>query len=102
MENKIILIIKGNQLLSNTWRQELQIREDGVQGETLIVGKRVTKFLPYENIAQVNITKKILSADLEIINKGGSKNLVVKAIKKSDADKAKEVIDKKREGGGYK
>jgi len=96
MDNKILMIIKGSKILSNTWKQELQIKEDGVYGETLVVGKRVKMHLSYENIAQVNLTRGILSADIEIINKGGSGNLVVKALKKKEAETAKKLIDKKR------
>ncbi len=96
MDNNILMVIKGSKLLSNTWKQELQIKKDGVYGETLVVGKRVKMHLPYENIAQVNLTRGALSADIEIINKGGSGNLVVKALKKKEAEIAKELIDKKR------
>ena len=96
MDNKILMIIKGSKILSNTWKQELQIKEDGVYGETLVVGKRVKMHLSYENIAQVNLRRGILSADIEIINKGGSGNLVVKALKKKEAETAKKLIDKKR------
>jgi len=96
MEDKPLMIVRGSQLLSNTWKQEIQILENEVYGETLRVGKREKMHLSYENIAQVNITRGILTADIEIVNKGGSGNLMIKAVKKKDADKAKELIDQKR------
>jgi len=96
MDSKILMTVTGSKLLSNTWKQELKIGEDGIYGETLAIGKRVKMHLPYENIAQVNISRGVLSADIEIINKGGSGNLVVKAINKKEAEKAKELIEKKR------
>ncbi len=51
--------------------------------------------LPYESIAQVNITRGVLTADIEIINKGGAGNLLIKAVNKKEADKAKELIDER-------
>ena len=90
------MTIKGSALLSNTWKQELQILEDGVYGETLVVGRRVKMHLPYESVAQVNISRGVLTADIEIVNKGGAGNLVIKALKKKDAEKAAELIEQKR------
>ena len=96
MSDKILMTLTGSKLLSNTWRQELQIKENGVYGEVLVVGKRLKMHLPYENIAQVNILRGIFSADIEIVNKGGSGNLLVKALNKQEAEKAKELIEEKR------
>lgn len=92
---KILMTVKGSKLLSNTWKQELQILEEEVYGESLVVGKRVKMHLPYENIAQVNITRGVLTADIEIVNKGGNSNLIVKAVNKKEADEAKKLIDQK-------
>ncbi|HEY4509420.1 MAG TPA: SHOCT domain-containing protein [Candidatus Paceibacterota bacterium] len=94
--SKVLMTIKGSSLLSNTWKQELQILEDEVYGETLVFGKRVKMHLPYENIAQVNISRGVLSAEIEIVNKGGSGNLVIKALKKKEAEMAAELIEQKR------
>lgn len=94
--SKVLMTLTGSKLLSNTWKQELQILEDGVYGETLVVGKRIKMHLPYENIAQVNISRGVFTADIEIINKGGSGNLVVKALNKNEAEKGRELIEQKR------
>src|SRR3989338_340858 len=94
--SKVLMTIKGSSLLSNTWKQELQILEDEVYGETLVFGKRVKMHLPYENIAQVNISRGVLSAEIEIVNKGGSGNLVIEALKKKEAEMAAELIEQKR------
>lgn len=96
MSDKVLMTLMGSKLLSNTWKQELQIREDGVYGEVLVLGKRLKMHLPYENIAQVNILRGIFSTDIEIVNKGGSGNLLVKALNKQKAEKAKELIEQKR------
>ncbi len=90
------MILTGSKLLSNTWKQELQILEDGVYGETLVIGKRIKMYLPYENIAQVNILRGVFTAEIEIINKGGSGNLVIKALNKDEAEKGRELIEQKR------
>jgi hypothetical protein len=91
----ILMTIKGSLLLSNSWKQELQISDDGVYGETLVVGKRVKMHLAYENIAQVNVLRGILTADIEIVNKGGSGNLVIKAVNKSEAEECRKIIEQK-------
>ncbi len=44
------MIVKGSMILSNSWKQELQISDDGVYGETLVVGKRVKMHLAYEKL----------------------------------------------------
>ena len=93
--SKVLMILKGSKILSQTWKQELQILDDGVYGETLIVGRRVKMHLAYENIAQVNIFRRVLIADIEIINKGGRDNLVIRAVNKAEAEKAKELIQQK-------
>lgn len=91
------MILSGSKILTNTWKQELQVREDGVYGEILVIGKRIKMHLPYENIAQVNISRGILASDMTIINKGGTDNLTIKALNKAQAEKAKELIQKKIE-----
>ena len=97
MSDKILLRLSGSKLLTNTWKQELQVREDCVYGEILVVGRRIKMHLPYEGIAQVNISRGILTSDITIINKGGSDNLTIKALNKSKAEKAKKLIQKKIE-----
>jgi len=51
--------------------------------------------LPFDRIAQVNLIRGVFRADLEVINKGGSGNLVVKALDKSEAESAKAMIEAK-------
>ncbi len=95
MSEKILMTLSGSKLLTNSWKQELQIREDGVYGEILVVGKRTQTLLPYENIVQVNITRNIMTADMTIVNKGGIDSLTVKALSKDQADKGKKLIQQK-------
>jgi len=93
--SKVLMTLRGSKILSKTWKQELQILEDGLYGETLVIGKRVKMHLAYENIAQINISRGIFTADIRIINKGGNGNLVIKAINKKEAEKGKELIEQK-------
>lgn len=95
MADKILMTLNGSNLLSNTWKQEIQIKEDGVYGETYVIGKREQMFLKYENIAQVNITRNILTSDMTIVNKGGSNDIVIKALNKAEAESAKSLIQQK-------
>ncbi len=76
-------------------KQELVVKEDCVEGEGIEGLKRTKMTLPYHPIAPVNIIRQVFSADLEVINKGGSSNLVVKGLKKNDAEKAKAFIEGK-------
>ena len=93
--SEILMKIEGSKILSNSWKQELQVLEDGVYGETLVVGRREKMRLAFENIAQINIIRSVFTSDIEIINKGGAGNLIIKAVNKKEADEAKELIEKK-------
>ena len=53
--------------------------------------KRIKMFLPFEKIAQVNVIRGVFKADFELVNSGGSDNLVVRAVSKSDAEYAKQL-----------
>jgi hypothetical protein len=81
--------------LSNTWKQELVITDYAVYGEVLRVPKRIKMSLPYDRIAQVNIVRGIFTADIEIVNKGGTDNLVVRAISKREAEAAKKIMEQR-------
>lgn len=90
---KILMRLSGSIWLSNSWKQEITIAEDGVEGEVVVGLKRVKMHLPYDRIAQVNLIFGIFKADIEIINKGGNGNLVVKALDKGEAERAKQLIE---------
>ena len=51
--------------------------------------------LPFDRIAQVNIARGMFKADIEVVNKGGADNLIVRALSKSDAEAAKSLIEEK-------
>lgn len=91
---KVLMTLRGSQLLSNSWKQELVITDEGVEGEVLRSLKRVKMRLPYDRIAQVNLVRNILRADIEVVNKGGTDNLVIRALPKQDAERARELIEK--------
>jgi len=87
--------VSGSMWLSNSWKQEIDITEDGVIGE-VIEGLRRTKMtLPYDRIAQVNLHRGVFAATLEVINKGGAGNLVVKGLAKDEAEQAKSLIEER-------
>lgn len=93
MSDRVLLRINGSLIFSNTWKQELVITESGVFGETLKVGKRVKMSLRFDRIAQVNIVRGIFKANIEVVNKGGADNLIIRAVKKQEAEKAKGIIE---------
>ena len=95
----VLLRISGSKFLSNSWKQELVVTDEGVEGEVLKSLKRTKMTLPFDRIAQINIIRGIIAADLEVVNKGGADNLLIKALDKAEAEQAKSLIEKKmREG----
>lgn len=101
-DEKVLMTLRGSVLLSNSWKQEMVITDQGVRGEVIEGLKRIKMTLPYDRIAQVNLIVGMFKADLEVVNKGGSGNLVVKALTKSDAEEAKRLIEERiqRASGG--
>ena len=95
MGGKVLMRLSGSNLLTNSWKQELVITEDGVHGEILKNLKRVKMFVPFDRVAQVNLVHGILTADLEVINKGGTDNLIIRALNKQQAEQAKALIEEK-------
>ena len=81
--------------MSNSWLQELIITETAVHGEVIKGLKRLKMTLPFDRIAQVNLVRGVFMADIEIVNKGGTDNLIVRALSKSDAEAAKSLIEEK-------
>jgi hypothetical protein len=93
----VLMRLSGSKWLSNSWKQELVITDEGVEGEVIRGLKRIKMHLPYDRIAQVNLIRGVFSADLEVINKGGSGNLIVKSLNKTEAEEAKNLIESKIE-----
>lgn len=94
-ESKILMRLNGSRFLTNTWKQELVITDEGVRGEVLAGFKRLKTSLSFDRIAQVNLVRGVFAADLELVNKGGADNLCIKALNKEEAEKAKELIESK-------
>jgi hypothetical protein len=88
------MVLNGNKWISNTWKQELVIKDDGVYGEILLTGRRTQMFLPYDRIAQVNVMRQMFTSDIEIVNKGGSGNISIKTLNKDEAEQASQLINK--------
>ncbi len=91
----VLMVLNGSKMLSNSWKQELTIKDDGVYGETLVTGRRTNTYLPFDRIAQVNIIRQTLSSDIEVINNGGSENILIRALNKEEAEQAKNLIYQK-------
>jgi hypothetical protein len=91
----VLMRVSGSIWLSNSWKQELVITEDAVQGEVIKGGKRIKMHLPYDRIAQVNLVRGVFSATLELVNKGGTDNLTVEGLNKGEAEEAKNLIEAK-------
>lgn len=94
MEEQSLMTLKGNIWLANSWKQEIVITDKAVYGEAIIGLSRKKMTLPFDLIAQVNISRGVFSAELEVINKGGAANLTIKGLKKSEAEEAKSLIEK--------
>lgn len=82
----------GSKVLSNTWKQEIVVYDRGIRAEGLRVGKRVSITLPYDKVSEVILRNGILTSDLEIASTG-AQSIVVKALSKKDAKRAKELIE---------
>lgn len=93
----VLMRLSGSKWFSNSWKQELVITDEGVEGEVIRGLKRIKMHLPYDRIAQVNLIRGVFAADLEVINKGGSGNLIVKSLNKAEAEEAKNLIESKIE-----
>jgi hypothetical protein len=93
----VLMRLSGSKWFSNSWKQELVITDEGVEGEVIRGLKRIKMHLPYDRIAQVNLIRGVFAADLEVINKGGSGNLIVKSLNKTEAEEAKNLIESKIE-----
>jgi hypothetical protein len=48
----VLMRLSGTIWLSNSWKQELVITNDGVEGEVIQGLKRAKMHLPYDRIAQ--------------------------------------------------
>jgi hypothetical protein len=92
---KVLLKINGSRFLTNSWKQQLVITEDAVEGETLVIGNRVKMRLPFDRIAQVNVYRHWFTADVEVVNAGGTDNLVIRAVSKRAAEQARQLIDER-------
>jgi hypothetical protein len=57
MPSNVLMILNGNKMVTNSWKQELTIKEDGVYGETLVTGRRTNMYLSFDEITQVNIIR---------------------------------------------
>src|SRR6266566_4289156 len=92
---RVLMKLRGNIWLSGTWKEELTITDEAVEADVVRELKRTRMSLSYDRIAQVNIIRGIFRADIEVVNKGGADNLIVKALRKDEAESAKALIQRK-------
>jgi hypothetical protein len=71
MSEKVLLRAWGILGSTSSFREELKVTDRAVYGEILKYFRRIKMTLPYDRIAQVNIVRYVLGADIEIVNKGG-------------------------------
>ncbi len=57
--------------------------------------KTIKMSLPFDRIAQVNIVQGIFFADIEVVNKGGTDNLIIRYLTNSNALSAKSLIEER-------
>jgi hypothetical protein len=93
MSEKVLLRAWGILGSTSSFREELKVTDRAVYGEILKYFRRIKMTLPYDRIAQVNIVRYVLGTDIEIVNKGGADNLIIHGLSKSDAERAKLLIE---------
>lgn len=93
--SKLLLSLKASQVMTLEINPPLlEIYDDKIyfKDKGLIGRKESTIF--YNQIAQVNIKRGLMHSSLEIVNTGGAKNIKVDHLTKSQAEEAKEIIEK--------
>jgi hypothetical protein len=95
MLENVLLRVKGSAWVSNSWKQELVITETAIHGEVVKGLRRLKMTLPFDRVAQVNVSRGIFTANIEVVNKGGSDNLIVRALSKKSAEAAKSLIEQR-------
>lgn len=95
MAETVLLRARGSFLLSGRWSQELRVTETAVHGEIFNNFKRLKMTIPFDRVAQINILRGMLKADLEVVNKGGTDNILIRALSKRDAERARALIEEK-------
>ncbi len=77
------------------FRHKLFMYDDKMVFKTRTLFKISEVTVSYNHISQVFLTRGLVFGTLEIINTGGVKDIVIKAIPKKEAVKVKKIIDKK-------
>lgn len=79
------------------WKNDLFVTDVGVESEQQdkLGGNIYKKYVPFEQIAQVDVTYAALAASIEITNTGGVKTISVFPLKKDDARKFEELVNSK-------
>lgn len=92
----LLLEVKANKFLNRSmFRHKLFMYDDKMVFKTRSIFKIREVTISYNHISQVFLSRGLIFGTLEIINTGGVKDIVIKAIPKGDASKAKKIIDKK-------
>lgn len=94
--SNLLLEIKANKYLNRTmFPHRLYIFDDKVVYKTRGLFRISETTISFNHMSQVDVTRGIFFASLEIINTGGVKDILIKHVRKSKAMKAKSIIDQK-------
>ena len=92
-----LIEIEANRTMNKTvFAHKLHIYDNKMVYRARQYGFKVTEVtISYTHVAQVYLTKGIFFATLEIINTGGTKDIIIKYVPKRKAEQAKRIIDSK-------
>lgn len=94
--SNLLCVIGTYRIRAHTiWKSKLFIFEDHVifKKRHWFITREIT--VTYNHIAQANIKRGIFFSDLELINSGGSENILIRYVLNHHAKKAKKILDQK-------
>jgi hypothetical protein len=68
MPETVLLRVRGSAWLSNSWKQELVMTEAAIHGEVVKGLRRLKMTLPFDRVAQVNVSRGMFTATIEVVN----------------------------------
>lgn len=94
--SNLLIEIKGNKYLNRTmFPHRLFVYDDKVVYKARKLFRVSETSITYNHMSQVDVTRGIFFASVEIINTGGVKDILIRYVPKKKALKAKRIIDQK-------
>lgn len=94
--SNLLVEIKGNKYLNRTmFPHRLYVYDDRVVYKSRKLFRISETSITYNHMSQVDVTRGLVFASLEIINTGGVKDILIKYVPKKKALRAKQIIDQK-------